>query len=230
MTLSRNARSKVGRTSLPLTDVEQPLDQVQGTDIGNCVRDVTLSSTFLRPLAPRALPRFRATMDALTPERRFFVPKLTGNELRPARSGLLASCDRTFWPFHLQPPLVVPGPGLVSSRGLTAAAPLSCTHSCRVAHSVNWASPFPSRLATTTGRIEFVILWTSRSPPVALHPASRRRSYVRLQSSNPTLARTLTSLIQSTYKRTRERPLRRSEQRADGTPRRAFPTVLMLFA
>jgi hypothetical protein len=32
------------------------------------------------------------------------------------------------------------------------------------------------------GRIEFVILRTGRSPPVAPHPASRRRSYVRLQA------------------------------------------------
>ena len=33
-----------------------------------------------------------------------------------------------------------------------------------------------------TGRIEFVILRVDRSPPVALHPASRRRSYNRLQA------------------------------------------------
>ena len=56
---------------------------------------------------------------------------------------------------------------------------------------VIWASPFPSRLATTKGRIEFALarpfqpmLRTNRSPPVALHPASRRRSYVRLQGPN----------------------------------------------
>jgi hypothetical protein len=49
---------------------------------------------------------------------------------------------------------------------------------------VTWASPLASWLATTPGRIEFVILRTSRSPPVALHLASRRRSYVRLQSSD----------------------------------------------
>ena len=35
---------------------------------------------------------------------------------------------------------------------------------------------------TLTGRIEFVILRMDRSPPVAPHPASRRRSYVRLQA------------------------------------------------
>ena len=45
-----------------------------------------------------------------------------------------------------------------------------------------WASPFPSWLANLPGRIEFVILWTGRSPPAALHPASRRRSYVRLHA------------------------------------------------
>ena len=45
-----------------------------------------------------------------------------------------------------------------------------------------WASPYSSWLATTPGRIAFVILRTDVSPPVALHPASRRRSYLRLQA------------------------------------------------
>src|SRR4030042_4633501 len=36
------------------------------------------------------------------------------------------------------------------------------------------------RLATPQGRIVFVILRTACPPPVALHPASRRRSYLRL--------------------------------------------------
>jgi len=44
----------------------------------------------------------------------------------------------------------------------------------------SWASPFASKLAAASGRIEFVILPTSSSSPVALHPASRRRSYLRL--------------------------------------------------
>jgi hypothetical protein len=44
----------------------------------------------------------------------------------------------------------------------------------------SWASPFASRLATASGRIEFVILPTSSSSPVALHPASGRRGYLRL--------------------------------------------------
>src|ERR1700722_9536535 len=37
-----------------------------------------------------------------------------------------------------------------------------------------------SRLATRSRRNRFVILRTAGSPPVALHPASRRRSYLRL--------------------------------------------------
>jgi len=35
---------------------------------------------------------------------------------------------------------------------------------------------------TQTGRIEFVILRMDRSPPAAPHPASRRRSCIRLQA------------------------------------------------
>lgn len=40
--------------------------------------------------------------------------------------------------------------------------------------------PYHSRLATMSSRIEFVILRTGRSPPVALHPVLRRRSYFQL--------------------------------------------------
>ena len=39
------------------------------------------------------------------------------------------------------------------------------------------------RLAAPQGRIVFVILRTACSPPVALHPASQRRSYLRLPES-----------------------------------------------
>jgi hypothetical protein len=68
--------------------------------------------------------------------------------------------------------------------------------------TASWASPLASRLATTTGRIEFVILRTNRSPPVALHPSLRRRSYVQLQCSNRTSTGTGTPQIQHAYKRT----------------------------
>ena len=43
-------------------------------------------------------------------------------------------------------------------------------------------SPWNRRLAAVLRRIEFVCLRTNSSPPVALHPASRRRSYLRLRS------------------------------------------------
>jgi hypothetical protein len=58
------------------------------------------------------------------------------------------------------------------------------------------------RLATTTGRIEFVILRTGRSPPVALHPLSQERSHLRLQSSNQTLTGTSTLPIRCAHRRT----------------------------
>ena len=44
------------------------------------------------------------------------------------------------------------------------------------------ASPGMSRLATKSRRNRFVTLQTASSPPVALHLASRRRSYVQLRS------------------------------------------------
>jgi hypothetical protein len=69
-------------------------------------------------------------------------------------------------------------------------------------HRVIWASPFTRGLATTTGRIEFVILRTGRSPPVALHLPSRGRSYPRLQSTDLTMTGTFTPLIQRAYRRT----------------------------
>jgi hypothetical protein len=139
-------------------------------------------STFLRPFAPRALPRFRATMDALSSvaERLFgFVSMntvsgpqqtslLNAPHLPAVRSPTTPRCPRLT--------------DLLSSPGLTARVS---------SHPVpgllaSWASPFSSRLATATGRIEFVNLPTSSSPPVAPHAASRRRSYLRL--SRPGLA------------------------------------------
>jgi len=129
------------------------------------------SSTFLRPFAPRPLRRFHATMDALTPEGPALRRACLNTDRTPPRShGLIYS---TFRPFRRQPPdapahrfdtLPLSVDGFPSRWG-------------RV-----WVSPFPSRLTATPGRIAFVILRTGRSPPVAPHPASRRRSYVRLQT------------------------------------------------
>ena len=48
-------------------------------------------------------------------------------------------------------------------------------------YSAFQASPYPCRLAPYESRIEFSILRTARSPSVASHPASRRRSFGWLQ-------------------------------------------------
>jgi hypothetical protein len=63
-------------------------------------------------------------------------------------------------------------------------------------------SPLARRLPGRLGRIGFVILRTGRSPPVALHLASRRRSYLRLQVRNVNLVGTCTPLIQRHRRRT----------------------------
>ena len=49
-------------------------------------------------------------------------------------------------------------------------------------HRLFRASPSSSKLATGSRRNGFVLLQTGGSPPVAPHPASRRRSFLRLQS------------------------------------------------
>ena len=107
---------------------------------------------------------------------------------------------QTFRPFRLQPPVAVSRFRSDFDPELTArsADRIPCGDL-----GVVWVSPLPRRLTTTTGRNEFVILRTSRSPPVALHPLSRGRSYFRLQSSDPTLTGTCTLLIQHHHKRTR---------------------------
>ena len=107
---------------------------------------------------------------------------------------------QSFRPFRLQPPVAASGFWSGFFPELTAR---SVDRIPFGDHGVIWASPLPSRLAATTGRMEFVILRTSHSPPVALHPLSRGRSYYWLQSSDPTSTGTSTLLIRYTYKRTR---------------------------
>jgi hypothetical protein len=72
------------------------------------------------------------------------------------------------------------------------------------------ASPRKSRLATALRRIRFVTLRTAGSPPVAPHPASRRRSDLRLRSPRPAPARTGTVLTKRPHGRTHPRGKRRS--------------------
>ena len=68
------------------------------------------ASISLHPFAPRALPRFIATTDALTPERPVLRVLIRGNERRacfPLRSPCFPY--QTFQPFCLQPLVVAPG-------------------------------------------------------------------------------------------------------------------------
>ena len=149
-------------------------------------------SIFLRPFAPPALPGFHATMDALTPvEPVITVPF-------PDRSPCFMCSSLPTIPSPTTPRRpwnhrsgFGPGPTAWHRPRSTPRRAIA-----------SWASHVASRLAATTGRIEFVNLRTGRSPPVAPHPASRRRSFVRIQSSDPTSTRTCTSPTQTTCKRT----------------------------
>ena len=133
---------------------------------------VRYSSTFLCPFAPSPLRDFPATMDALTP---------VGPALRP-RTGCMntVSADQQVSLIHVSDLPTPPSPN--TPQALDTDFP-RYPSSRRVSHSRG--SRLHLRYAgspTLTGRIEFVILRMDRSPPVAPHPASRRRSYSWLQA------------------------------------------------
>jgi hypothetical protein len=151
-----------------------------------------LASISLRPFAPPALTGFFATMDALTPERPALRILIRDNEHRPVPFRSPCFTHQIFPPFRLQPPVVASGTWFGFGSEPTAQS-ADCIPSSGPERRLGF--PLARRLATTTGRIKFVILRTSSSPPVALHPLSRGRSYFRLRSSNPTSTRTFTLLI-----------------------------------
>jgi len=62
-----------------------------------------------------------------------------------------------------------------------AVCPGNVLHASYNVPDVFRTSPRMSRLAVTPRRIEFALLRTASSLPVALHPASQRRSYLRLR-------------------------------------------------
>ena len=137
-----------------------------------CVVRITGSSasTSLPPFAPRPLRRFITTMKALTSVRvssSHRSPCLTHTAFQTIPS-----------PTTLCAPAVAlapyPSARQVSHPGTHANLRLPADGS-RLRHRIA-GSP------TTPGRNGFVILRTGRSPPVASHPASRRRSYSRLQA------------------------------------------------
>ena len=151
------------------------------------------ASTFLHPFAPPELPGFNATMGALTPARWYSWTE---------QVSLLHSIESSEHSVsnHPLPPRSF---GLVFSPGLPCVTVLRRHAPENRVMYVLWASPLGCRLAATKSRIEFVIiLRTVRSPPVASHPASRRRSHLRLRSSDQTSAGTCTLPIQRACRRT----------------------------
>jgi len=133
---------------------------------------------FLHPLAPRALPRFVATMGALTPPRPWLLPReevwgglrgLPALRIWPSELSVSNHLARPCHRFNTQPISVTDFRNARRTAWQPALVPVG-------------VSPFPSRLSARPGRIEFATLRTARSPPVAPHPASRQRSYVRFQA------------------------------------------------
>ncbi len=170
-------RGQLNTRLIPLVTVEVSGGLGQTATRYRCVFRVPGCSapTFLPPFAQRPLRRFIATTEALTPVR-----------LSPT----YRSPCFTYSPF-----LTIPSPTTLCSP-VVALYPLPCSqldrspisrpfafsidsghrqNGSRLRHSLA-GSPKPP------GRNGFVILRTGRSPPVALHPASRRRSYSRLQA------------------------------------------------
>ena len=113
-------------------------------------------STFLRSLASRPLQAFHRYY-----ERSDSCPALAAGQVSPLHAHELPA---------------IPSP-------TTECSPPSLTLPFGAAGRPDGqTSPLNRRLADTSGRIEFVILRTGRSPPVASHPASRRRSYDRIHA------------------------------------------------
>jgi hypothetical protein len=155
---------------------------------GHCFQFVFLRvghrvSTSLRPFAPPALPGFFATMDALTPGRPALRILIRDSEHRlDCRPGLPAFCHRAFRSFRLQPPLVAPGHvfwGFLR-RAYRTTSPWPPFLRGRASFGLRHCFAGSPRQSAESSSLA---LRTDRSPPVALHPASRRRSYHRLRDT-----------------------------------------------
>ncbi len=197
---------------------------------------VHAASTFLRPFAPRALPRFLAPMDALTPvgprvsgvasvcsSLPVAPTRTTGQDCwgaavltpplsrmhRLAPTGLPALTCTAVRPFRPHPP--------DCSRRRFATLPLSATGFLRHSQPQVWASPVPSRLASQPGRIGFLHVQTGRSPPVPPTPPRGDAVTFGFRPESACLERTFTSLTMHARRRARGRilcgPCRRGRQK-----------------
>jgi hypothetical protein len=128
-------------------------------------------STFLHPFAPPALPGFDATMGALTPARRLFVSLSGTMNSAWTRAGLSASCAGPSDHSASNHPL---GPPIALTRYPSAWETVG-SHRFGLRHLLAGS---PHKQAESSS----LALRTGRSPPVASHPASRRRSFLRLQA------------------------------------------------
>jgi hypothetical protein len=162
--------------------VEQPALGKVGVGPAVVVLSASIS---LRPFAPRALPRFLARMDALTPERPALCALMRGIELR---TGLLASCikpSERSASNHLSPPLRF---GLVLSQSLPRDLSIASHSRDRSVLGLRlYLAGSPRQPAESSS--------SSCGPVIhlqSLHPLSRGDSYFRLRSSDPASTRTFT--------------------------------------
>jgi hypothetical protein len=167
---SRFDRARVGARGL--SDAVSPAGLSGGALSFGFVRGLGHgASTFLHPFAPPELPGFDATMGALTPARRLFVPLSGALNSAWTRTGLSASCA---WPSDHSASNHPVGPVIALTHYPSASR---ASGSLRSGLRRTLAGSPHDKAESSS-----LALRTGRSPPVASHPASRRRSYVQLQA------------------------------------------------
>ena len=168
-----------------------------GTGLASSERDITHPPSCAPLWCPPALPGFSATMGALTPVRPAYRRPCVGQVS-------LVHTARPSLHFRHQPPnawLAIAFSMPSQRDGLPGA--LTFASSAIQSASRSGSSHTASRLVATPGRIVFVILRTTGSFTVALHPASRQRSYFQLPGKGISRKRTFTSSIAPASRRTR---------------------------
>ena len=166
--LSRTTRNRIVRVRCASAGLALP-----GTAAVNRCTRVIGSSTSLHPFAHPALPGVNAHMGALTPVQSVLRTGRVPQRGNPAHERRHCHCT------GLPALRVWPSEHSVLNHLTAPTVALAHNPSARQAFGT---SPLASRLVGRPGRNRFVILRTVRSPPVASHPSSRRRSYFQLQA------------------------------------------------